>query len=207
MKSRLAILTIGICILTTILVGCGSDYQEFNSDRDSYIYEPLDLMNMHPTFTFNYHPSFQPTLSYRNENVTVASFLRDYPREPYLPEAFQIEVLIPDASGNTGSLAFMYKLITGNITDNISPDFQFGDVVILESGTIKIDGIAAEYVVYSYHWSKFYGNPISRGVILRRASFSHAGYLWIFSMECYSENAEETEVYWNHLLDTFRFLG
>jgi len=215
MKSRPTII-ISICLLVftllaAILGGCGStDYATFVFDKYDLNYryraDAQILMYVIPQFTVEYPSSFEFRDAYSSKSACVVEFDRKYEREPYWSEQIQIEVYEPSYTGSTGHIAFQYNIVTGNYSGSLSPDYQIGDFRKVDSATVEIAGLPAKYEAYSFQWLRWSGNPISNGELIRRASFSHSGYTWVVSMETYLENAEETEVYWNHLLETFRFI-
>ena len=199
MKSHLAIIFI-ICLLIFALSGCASDYERYTVGVGG---DSFSAGSGIPSFTFEYPRSFVQTNA--RTIVTDLAFERDFSEERFLLELIAIQVRKPDYE-EPSSADVLYNLISGNISEPASDSIQVGDIQLLEKNTVVIDGIPAEYVAYSFRWLRWFGPPISYEAMFRRVSFEHAGFVWKLNLYCWAESDEETEKYFEHLIDTFEFL-
>lgn len=181
-----------------------SGYEKFTFSKDDYAHKPGSLMDTIPQFTLEYPRIFEASniSPYTGTSSFYLTFRRDYPTVP-LWEAIEIDVLKLGYTGEGGPATHIYSAITENIS---YPKGKSEDVRLLENRLVEMNGMSGQYTAYSYLWTRGEGFYTPVEVIIRHASFNHAGYVWILSLVSYSKNDEDAEAYFNHLLDTFRIL-
>jgi hypothetical protein len=210
MKYPLAPITICICLLASVLGGCGSGYKTFAfKDNDwrfdvpaaaTTLYTPVILE--HPLFTFEYPSSFSSRVTrggpmVKDPLITSVRFIRN---EKGMVSREEIYVEVKQLNRTEYQEDTVAEEVVDNVIARDSASSNHDDLRILDRRTVTVNGIPAVSVAYTYLWS-------SEGdMVVMFAAFYHAGFIWQISQECYAENAEEAAVFFNHLLDTFQLL-
>ncbi|MDD4924851.1 MAG: hypothetical protein PHF74_08540 [Dehalococcoidales bacterium] len=202
---KLLVILAAVGIMMILSVSCDSSYEKYTLNKDDVSYlVPGDLV-YELKFTLEYPIVYTMMLANSSKSACSVMFIRDYP-EGLFPEMIEIIVQKPSYSGRADSTAYLYDRVAENITSPDDNNTQIEDVRLVENREVIVDGISGLYTAYSYQWIKFGTElPAPREATVRHAFFNHAGYDWILSMSAWGENTEETEVYFNHLLKTFKF--
>jgi hypothetical protein len=211
MKSSPAIITICICLLAAILSGCGTGYKTFAFKDNDWRFEvPNSATSLytpvifeHPLFTFEYPSSFNSRVTgkgplVKDPLVTSLRFTRNE-RGMVSREEIYFEVKKMNRVEYQEDTAG--KAVVDNVIARNSASSNHNNLRVIERRIVDIGGIPAEYAAYTYLGSSEAGD-----MVVMLAAFYSAGFIWQISLECYAENAAETAVYFNHLLETFQFL-
>jgi hypothetical protein len=183
MKSRLIIITTAIILLAAILGGCGSDYETFtyegNQNTPSFSFEyPRDFEEQ--SFFYDTvggnEPDFAPIFRLGKENEEDSAPM----------EAVWIYWGPP---GNTNPTTVIEGIVLAFNGENSSTS------EIIHRDSLNFESTAAESAVFSSYEN-----------IYRVISFEDTAGLWIILYVSPSNNAEETKLYFQYLIETFRFL-
>jgi hypothetical protein len=185
--------------------GCKSGYKAFAFGEDDVRFTIGGVILEHPLFTFEYPCSFGlvdinrfPDFVYSSD-VTAVDFTRYEEGNTFPEETIELRVHKPGIWGDTDAKTSVDNVIA---SDSGNPDYQ--NFQILERTVVNVDDIPAEYVTYSYHRPAKEGFGFStQERVIRFVAFDYEGFLWKLKMNCFVESAEETEPYFDHLIETF----
>jgi hypothetical protein len=206
------LLLIGILTVT----GCGEsvsaskeDYIIFNFKADDIRFKLKGtLIHDHPLFTFEYPSTFTKTNNedeiLSNMRATLVSFERE-PKgsDDSLPKtSLSVSVHEPGLWSDTDAKTTINNIIAYHNSDS--------DFFIIERSTRNINGLKAEFLSYSYHQSarERFGDipiPAYNGVV-KFSCFDYQDLIWRIYLSCLEEEAPETEIYFQHILDTLQIL-
>jgi len=193
----------------TYIAGSFAGYGVFKFQEDDIrLRMKGTLIHEHPLFTFQYPLSFtrvddQDEILF-NMRVTKIDFARQVPdtADSFPKTTLSASVHEPGLWNDTDAKTTITNIITFHIHD---PDFK-----VLETSTVTIAGMQAEYLSYSFH------SPAKEGFgyapipeydgMVKFACFDHDNLIWRVNLSCLSQESDETSLYFQHLLDTFQIL-
>lgn len=202
-----------IMIAVLMTMGCSNSarncsYKEFAFHEDDVRFSVEGhVIHEHPLFTFEYPQCFNlidlnalPDIVY-DTGVTDVSFIRRGTGElKLLPVETSISVIVekPASWRDTDARAAIEKALSYYEADE---NFK-----VLERESISVIGLSAEYV--SFSTSMPYSNPSipTHNRLVRLVTFDYAGFVWKIELVCFEEEIQETQAYFDHLLETFRVL-
>lgn len=186
--------------LAVVLSGCG-EYRQFASWY-------ADIFPRH--FTFEYPRSFyevDTTYGFPESNITGVRFFRQGTEElKLLPVVSSISVIVEKPA------SWLDTDARDAIENELSDYENDENFKILERKSISVAGLSAEYVSFSI--SRLFRNSSSptHNRLVRFVAFDSKGSLlkqglvWKIELVCFEEEIQETQAYFDHLLDTFRIL-
>lgn len=201
-----------IMIAVLMTTGCSNSahncsYKEFAFHKDDVRFRLGGVILEHPLFTFEYPQCFNlidlnvlPDIVY-DARVTEVRFTRQGTGELKLLPVFSsidVKVYKPGLYGDTDARTAIEKELSYYENDE---NFK-----VLERKSISVAGLSAEYV--SFSTSMPYSNPSipTHNRLVRLVAFDYAGFVWKIELACFEEEIQETQAYFDHLLDTFRIL-
>jgi hypothetical protein len=201
-----------IMIAVLMTMGCSNsarncNYKEFALHKDDVRFRLCGVIIEHPIFTFEYPQCFNlidlnglPDIVY-DARVTEVSFTRRGTGElKLLPviSSISVKVYKPGLYGDTDARTAIEKELSYYEADE---NFK-----VLERGSINVIGLSAEYV--SFSTSRLFRDRSfpTHNRLVRLVSFDYAGFVWKIELVCFEEEIQETQAYFDHLLETFRVL-
>jgi hypothetical protein len=165
---------------------------------DGYIFQE------HPLYSFEYPGCYDlvkgPGTDF-GKRVTVTMFTRDGQGElKKITDKSMINVRVMDL-GQLNPLATIDDLISRQTSDQT---FK-----VLERKSIEVNGIQAEYYAFRYTQAAVpfnYTTVPSYEVLVRFACMDYKGFRWEIVFNGFEEEDQETSIYYQHLLDTFKIL-
>ena len=205
--------TLIILLSINLAISCNNnncDYKLFAFKEDDIRIRVIGgVILEHPLFTFEYPRCFElidlnrmPDIAHYRSYVTDVTFLRRVEDKLFFEEFISVVVHRPGVWGDTDA-----KTYINNVINMYSSPPDYENFQLIQKTSINIDGLPAEYISFSYHTPTSEGTsypPYDR--VVRLVSFDYDGFLWKLRFDCYTESAEETELYFNHLIETFEFI-
>jgi hypothetical protein len=201
-----------IMVAVLMTMGCSNSarncsYKEFAFQKDDVRFRLGGVILEHPLFTFEYpqcfnliDPNTMPDIEY-DTRVTEVEFTRqgtgELKRIP-VKSSISVRVYKPGLYGDTDAKTAIENELSGYEADE---NFKG-----LERDSISVAGLSAEYVRFSI--SRLFrdrGSP-THNRLVRLVAFDYAGFVWKIQLVCFEEEIQETQAYFDHLLDTFRIL-
>ncbi len=180
------------------------DYERFTFRDDDLRFLNKSLLNEHPLFTFEYPSCFREVPlgdDLGNFGITEVSFLRKGTGDlKGLPVESQINIIVKRPSEALGSNA---KVAIEELLKAYEND---PNLKIIERGHVSIAGISAEKITISVSKLDTVGFFTPHNRQMRLVAFDYAGFVWQIQMFVFEEEAEETQPYFEHLLQTFKIL-
>jgi hypothetical protein len=195
--------------------GCSSSnyndsrYEVFNFSSDDIRFKLKGtLIHEHPLFTFEYPKSFAKINDddkiLLNMRVTMVSFARKtIGAASSLPNSsLSVSVHEPGLWNDTDAETTVSNIITYQTANQ---EFR-----ILENHPTYIAGIDAKYLSYSFHQPAREGfgySPIPPyNEVVKFICFDYKGFIWRSCLSCLEEESQETEIYFQRLMDTFQII-
>lgn len=197
-----------LAVLMTI--GCSNSarncsYKEFALHKDDVRFRLGGVILEHPLFTFEYPQCFDlidlnvlPDIVY-DTRVTEVRFTRQGTGElKLLPVKSSIDVKVykPGLYGDTDARAAIEKALSYYKDDE---NFK-----VLERKSISIAGLSTEYVSFSISRLFRDSSLYTHNRLVRLVTFDYRGFVWKIELVCFEEEIQETQAYFDHLIDTFK---
>ncbi len=171
-------------------------YETYVLAPDDIRYQSGGIILEHPRFSFDYPSSFVLLdvnrgrgASLSNPDYTQIYFSRSVPNK--LADVIVVEVLKPGLSSMKDALGAADFEVKSHADANLK---------VRERSTKTAAGITAEYVAYSFEVP----GPATR--FIRFLAFDYKGFIWTIRLSCYEDSAQETALYFDRLVETFKFL-
>jgi hypothetical protein len=214
---RLPLLSFLLLIIIMITAsGCGNsisakagNYSVFKfSDDDIRFKLKGTLIHEHPLFIFEYPSSFTKINDEEdallNMRVTLVSFEHQARGVvDSLPKTnLSVSVHEPGLWNDTDAVTTVNNII---LYHNMDQDFK-----IIERTSAQIADINGDLLSYSYRQpeeERFGSSPIpAYNGVVKFYCFDYQGFIWRVCLNCLEKETSETEVYFQHILDTLQIL-
>jgi hypothetical protein len=207
-KYYFAVLVLFAMIALTI-IGCKniSDYDAFSFKKDDIRFIMGGVMLEHPLFTFEYPANFiledlnkMHDLKYDIRTTEVGFSRHGTDNSKYLDESvINIQVFKPEYVGLPGVI----DAKTG-IEYTINALNKSGNFKIMERGQKVVAGLSGEYIDF-ISYSNIGNLRTDREI--RTVYFDYKYFIWWVEMMSPLEVAQKERPYFEHLLQTFKFLA
>jgi hypothetical protein len=213
----LVILISFLILIALITTSCGEnavsanpgEYSVFNfSEDDVRLKLKGTLIHEHPLFTLEYPSSFMYNYDedeiLLNMRITLVNFERQLEGfDKSFPKTnLSVSVHEPGLWNDTNS-----KTAIDNIIIYHSSDQEFN---IIERTSTCVAGFNAELLSYSYHQpvrEVFGSTPIPEyNGVVKIVCFDYQELIWRVCLNCLDQEFPETEIYFQHTLDTFQII-
>jgi len=167
-------------------------------------YKRFTLREGDAHFSFHYPKDYKNALTDIGSGYTWVTFERLLPDEVQAVSWFTVTV------DKAGTGRGEYTDAKDALEYDISIRSKLDNYQLLERSPVSVAGVAGEQLI----WSHFSFSPYIKGespketkpMFSRHVYFDHGGLIWGISMTSIEKMAEETEQYFEHLLETFRIL-
>lgn len=213
----LVILLALLLLIALITTSCGEnsvsaspgDYAAFKFGGDDVRFKLRGtLLHEHPLFTFEYPSSF--TYNYNEDEIllnmrmTLVTFERQVQgfSESFPKTGLTVSVHEPGLWNDTNARTTIENTINYHSSE---PDF-----FVIERTSTSVAGSNAELLSYSFHQpvrEVFGSTPIPEyNEIVKFVCFDYQELIWRICLNCVDEELPETEIYFQHVLDTFQII-
>jgi hypothetical protein len=203
------LLTAMMLISVVMSAGCSSDTND-TSYTGPTSYRSYTLSEGLVHFSFEYPTNYDEMFTEMLHSWVAATSFRSIEEEGWIIERSYLYIFIVEAGGIGTTDA---EAALENEIESFASDEEYSDFEILDRSPVTIAGVAGEQVTFSYYFAETTppcdGGPVLKlpaTLIVRCAYFECNGFVWEIFLQSTEGVADEDEVHFEHILETFTIL-